>query len=188
MTQVTDVKPLLTVATYLDDASGFEVYQEITGKTFQPLEAAPAAVARASGGNSTLQLQTRGSKFVRFQELKLQERALEVRKQTALRSIPKAACRHLVSLYLLTLRASFACMLSCVHVCSFRRCATLCSLVVHLHDALMRTTKPLLVVPGSQTEAERVSQLLRTKTRGMLQGMLSETQNQCTGMSRCRMA
>ena len=82
MTQVTDVKPLLTVATYLDDASGFEVYQEITGKTFQPLEAAPAAVARASGGNSTLQLQTRGSKFVRFQELKLQERALEVRART----------------------------------------------------------------------------------------------------------
>ena len=31
VTQVTDVKPLLTVATYLDDASGFEVYQEITG-------------------------------------------------------------------------------------------------------------------------------------------------------------
>ena len=31
VTQVTDVKPLLTVATYLDGASGFEVYQEITG-------------------------------------------------------------------------------------------------------------------------------------------------------------
>ncbi|KAK9837164.1 hypothetical protein WJX81_007375, partial [Elliptochloris bilobata] len=30
VTQVTDVKPLLTVATYLDDASGFEVYQEVT--------------------------------------------------------------------------------------------------------------------------------------------------------------
>ena len=79
VTQATDVKPLLTVATYLDDASGFEVYQEVAGKTFQPLEAAPAAVARASGGTSTLQLQTRGSKFVRFQEMKLQERALEVR-------------------------------------------------------------------------------------------------------------
>ncbi len=48
------------------------------GKQFQPLEAAPAAVAHASGGASTLQLQTRGSKFVRFQEVKLQERAIEV--------------------------------------------------------------------------------------------------------------
>ncbi len=37
MTQVTDVKPLLTVATYLDDASGFEVYQEITGALPQAL-------------------------------------------------------------------------------------------------------------------------------------------------------
>ena len=30
VTQVTDVKPLITVATYLDDISGAEVYQEIT--------------------------------------------------------------------------------------------------------------------------------------------------------------
>ncbi len=79
MTQVTDVKPLLTVATYLDDASGYEVYQEVTGRQFQPLEAAPAPVARASGGAAKLQLQTRGSKFVRFQEAKLQERAIEAR-------------------------------------------------------------------------------------------------------------
>ena len=30
-TQVTDVKPLMTVATYLDDATGYEVYQEVLG-------------------------------------------------------------------------------------------------------------------------------------------------------------
>lgn len=33
VTHVTDVKPLLTVATYLDASTGFEVYQEITGKS-----------------------------------------------------------------------------------------------------------------------------------------------------------
>lgn len=38
VTQVTDVKPLLTVATYLDDASGFEVYQEITGAPHPPAD------------------------------------------------------------------------------------------------------------------------------------------------------
>jgi hypothetical protein len=86
VTQVTDVKPLLTVATYLDDASGYEVYQEVTGRQFQPLEAAPAPVARASGGAAKLQLQTRGSKFVRFQEAKLQERAIEARPRAPARA------------------------------------------------------------------------------------------------------
>ena len=31
VTNATDVKPLLTVATYLDTTTGIEVYQEITG-------------------------------------------------------------------------------------------------------------------------------------------------------------
>lgn len=94
VTQVTDVKPLLTVATYLDDASGYEVYQEVTGRQFQPLEAAPAPVARASGGAAKLQLQTRGSKFVRFQEAKLQERAIEARARARRRGGPPCAVRH----------------------------------------------------------------------------------------------
>ncbi len=34
VTHVTDVKPLVTVATYLDDATGFEVYQEVRGAQF----------------------------------------------------------------------------------------------------------------------------------------------------------
>ncbi len=29
--QVSDVRPLLTVATYLDDQTGFEIYQEVGG-------------------------------------------------------------------------------------------------------------------------------------------------------------
>ncbi len=39
MTNATDVKPMLTVATYLDSISGLEVYQEVTGallSTFIP--------------------------------------------------------------------------------------------------------------------------------------------------------
>ena len=74
------------------------------GKTFQPLEAAPAAVARASGGTSTLWLQTRGSKFVRFQELKLQERALEVRactRRLSQRPLQKAACNRRPGVWLI---------------------------------------------------------------------------------------
>lgn len=52
------------------------------------MEAAPAAVAAASGGAAALQLQTRGSKFVRFQELKLQERAIEVPPRLCARALP----------------------------------------------------------------------------------------------------
>lgn len=32
VTNATDVKPMVRVATYLHDASGCEVYQEVTGK------------------------------------------------------------------------------------------------------------------------------------------------------------
>lgn len=32
VTHVTDVKPLIKVATYLDEESGVEVYQEVTGE------------------------------------------------------------------------------------------------------------------------------------------------------------
>ncbi|KAK9806786.1 hypothetical protein WJX72_002809 [[Myrmecia] bisecta] len=78
VTQVTDVKPMLTVATYLDDASGFEIYQEVTGRTFTPLQEVPDAVANMNNSKNGLQLQTSGSKFVRFQEAKLQELAIEV--------------------------------------------------------------------------------------------------------------
>lgn len=34
MTQATDVKPLITVACYLDDQMGMEVYQEVTGESW----------------------------------------------------------------------------------------------------------------------------------------------------------
>jgi hypothetical protein len=79
VTHVTDVKPLITVATYLDDVTGIEVYQEVTGRSFTPLAALPAGAARRAGGAAALHLQTRGSKFVKFQEVKLQELPLEVR-------------------------------------------------------------------------------------------------------------
>lgn len=38
VTHVTDVKPLVSVVAYTDPESGFEVYQEVTGRTFKPLD------------------------------------------------------------------------------------------------------------------------------------------------------
>eukprot|EP00884_Botryococcus_braunii_P012595 jgi/Botrbrau1/21336/Bobra.0184s0046.1 len=79
VTHVTDVKPLLTVATYLDESTGYEVYQQITGPEFTPLLEPPQKLrAGGNGARPSLILQSRGSKFVRYQELKLQELPLEV--------------------------------------------------------------------------------------------------------------
>mmetsp|Transcript_27064 Transcript_27064/g.58015 ORF Transcript_27064/g.58015 Transcript_27064/m.58015 type:complete len:921 (+) Transcript_27064:68-2830(+) len=70
-----DVKPACTVATYTCDACGCEIYQVVSNKReFMPQRLCPSEECRRQSKNGdTLHLQTRGSKFVKFQELKLQE-------------------------------------------------------------------------------------------------------------------
>ena len=50
----------------------------IAGRSFQPLQTMPAEMAAATGAKGKLRLEPRGSKFQKFQELKLQELAEEV--------------------------------------------------------------------------------------------------------------
>lgn len=86
ITQVTDVKPLVAVATYLDDQSGKEYYQEVGSRSFFPLNAPPEGSDGVLGGapaggpkpKTELQMQIRGSKFVRYQEARIQENPDEV--------------------------------------------------------------------------------------------------------------
>lgn len=71
-----DVKPYCHVATYSCDDCGAELYQVLQGqREFMPQQNCPncAQQGRRTARLNTLQLQTRGSKFVKFQELKLQE-------------------------------------------------------------------------------------------------------------------
>mgnify|MGYP000078089169 CR=1 FL=1 len=70
-----DVKPACTVATYTCDACGCEIYQVVsTKREFLPQRLCPSEECRRqTKSGDTLHLQTRGSKFVKFQELKLQE-------------------------------------------------------------------------------------------------------------------
>ncbi|KAG7269021.1 hypothetical protein CRUP_010735 [Coryphaenoides rupestris] len=63
VTRATEVKPMMAVATYTCDQCGAETYQ-------------PECVTNKSGGR--LYLQTRGSKFVKFQELRIQEHSDQV--------------------------------------------------------------------------------------------------------------
>jgi DNA replication licensing factor MCM7 len=73
--RASDVKPACTVATYTCDACGCEIYQVVSNKReFLPQRICPSGECRQQSKNGdTLHLQTRGSKFVKFQELKLQE-------------------------------------------------------------------------------------------------------------------
>ncbi|KAK6298648.1 hypothetical protein J4Q44_G00317030 [Coregonus suidteri] len=78
VTRATEVKPMMAVATYTCDQCGAETYQPIQSPTFMPLIMCPSqeCVTNKSGGR--LYLQSRGSKFVKFQELRIQEHSDQV--------------------------------------------------------------------------------------------------------------
>lgn len=69
----TDVKPLVSVITYTCDTCGNETYQPVTGRSFQPAVNCPSRECVESKANGRLQMQNRGSKMLKFQELRIQE-------------------------------------------------------------------------------------------------------------------
>jgi Predicted ATPase involved in replication control, Cdc46/Mcm family len=73
--RASDVKPCCVVATYTCDNCGCEMYQVVQNKReFMPQRICYSARCRRQGGvRDTVHLQTRGSKFEKFQELKIQE-------------------------------------------------------------------------------------------------------------------
>lgn len=73
VTRVSEVRPLLQVGTYTCEQCGHEVYQEISGSTFLPLPQCPSERCRANQVRGQLVLQSRGSKFQRHQEARIQE-------------------------------------------------------------------------------------------------------------------
>ena len=96
----------MEVACYTCDACGFEIYQEVTGDTFMPIQRCPTSACLNGGAGALLHLQTRACKarasavalalcarlasllltfscpacvqFVKFQEMRLQELAEDV--------------------------------------------------------------------------------------------------------------
>ena len=75
--KASDVKPMLQVASYTCDVCGCELYKETHHKRdFLPERICPVCASGENGGRrvmGVLKLETRGSKFTKFQELKLQE-------------------------------------------------------------------------------------------------------------------
>jgi len=77
VTRVGDVKPLMEVACYTCDSCGFEIYQEVTGDAFMPVQKCPTPACGGAHG-AAVHLQTRACKFVKFQELRMQELSTDV--------------------------------------------------------------------------------------------------------------
>lgn len=78
VTKVLDVKPLVEVNAYTCDKCGYEIFQEVNGKVFQPLVECTSAVCRTDHQRGQLFMLTRASKFLLFQEVKVQELAAQV--------------------------------------------------------------------------------------------------------------
>ncbi|KAF7284013.1 hypothetical protein GWI33_022635 [Rhynchophorus ferrugineus] len=78
VTRSTEVKPLMCVATYTCDQCGAETYQPVAGLSFMPVTLCPSDDCRVNKSGGRLYLQTRGSKFIKFQELKIQEHSDQV--------------------------------------------------------------------------------------------------------------
>ncbi|SLM40032.1 dna replication licensing factor mcm7 [Lasallia pustulata] len=77
-TRVSDVKPAVQVNAYTCDRCGSEVFQPITTKQFTPMVECPSDECKANNSKGQLFLSTRASKFLPFQEVKIQEMADQV--------------------------------------------------------------------------------------------------------------
>jgi DNA replication licensing factor MCM7 len=78
VTRSTEVKPMLMVATYTCDTCAAETYQPVGNQTFMPLERCQSDECTTTRANGRLHLQTRGSKFIKYEELRVQEHSQHV--------------------------------------------------------------------------------------------------------------
>jgi len=74
VTRVNDVKPRLIALTYMCEACGFEIYQVLDKSTeYTPIEQCSSAMCKTNQQKGNLYPQTRGSRFEKFQEIRVQE-------------------------------------------------------------------------------------------------------------------
>jgi DNA replication licensing factor MCM7 len=73
VTRCSDVKPCIQVAVYACDVCGFEVYQIINSREFNPTVECPSRRCMQNQTKGQLVMQVKSSRFVSFQEIKIQE-------------------------------------------------------------------------------------------------------------------
>lgn len=77
-TRVTDVKPVVQVSAYTCDRCGCEIFQPVGDKQFAPLTVCPSQDCKDNQAKGQLHPSSRASKFLPFQEVKIQELAEQV--------------------------------------------------------------------------------------------------------------
>ncbi|CAM1506576.1 Fc.00g062170.m01.CDS01 [Cosmosporella sp. VM-42] len=77
-TRVSDVKPVVQVSAYTCDRCGCEIFQPISDKQYGPLTMCPSSDCKANQSKGQLNPSSRASKFLPFQEVKVQEMAEQV--------------------------------------------------------------------------------------------------------------
>lgn len=77
-TRVSDVKPIVQVSAYTCDRCGCEIFQPITDKQYGPLSMCPSEDCKQNQAKGQLNPSSRASKFLPFQEVKVQEMAEQV--------------------------------------------------------------------------------------------------------------
>lgn len=74
VTRTSDVKPLVEVVTYTCESCGYEIYHDVSKKKdFLPLAKCTSQQCNTNKMGGRLYSQTRGSKFIKYQELRIQE-------------------------------------------------------------------------------------------------------------------
>ena len=112
VTRVGEVRPLLQVATFLCEQCGIEVYQEVTASAFMPVVECPSEACRLRGAKGRLFLQTRGSRFVKYQEARMQE----LSDQVPIGHIPRSISVNLLGDLCRKLAPGDNVILSCVYM------------------------------------------------------------------------
>ncbi|KAH6650281.1 MCM2/3/5 family-domain-containing protein [Chaetomium tenue] len=77
-TRVSDVKPIVQVSAYTCDRCGCEIFQPVTDKQYGPLTLCPSKDCQENQAKGQLYPSSRASKFLPFQEVKIQELAEQV--------------------------------------------------------------------------------------------------------------
>lgn len=78
VTRVSDVKPIVQVSAYTCDRCGCEIFQPISERQYGPLTMCPSQDCKSNQSRGQLNPSSRASKFLPFQEVKVQEMAEQV--------------------------------------------------------------------------------------------------------------
>ncbi|CAJ2501234.1 Uu.00g040870.m01.CDS01 [Anthostomella pinea] len=77
-TRVSDVKPIVQVGAYTCDRCGCEIFQPVADRSYSPLTNCPSEECKQNQSKGQLFQSSRASKFLPFQEVKVQEMAEQV--------------------------------------------------------------------------------------------------------------